>query len=74
MEPDLNVPGGTGANRFLPTEEETQQSHRFWDTQPVPRMSTLITKEGQGDQGPIDPPKTVEEVRQKPYSLPDALE
>jgi hypothetical protein len=25
----------------------------------------------QGEDGPIDKPKTVEEVRQEPYNLPD---
>lgn len=74
MEPDENKSEGTSSNTFFPSVDEVKQSHRFWDTQPVPRMSTLITKEEQIEQGPIDPLKTVEEVRQTPFNLPDSLE
>ncbi|OMJ69141.1 hypothetical protein SteCoe_33220 [Stentor coeruleus] len=74
MESEETKNEGTSNNKFFPTSEEVKQSHRFWDTQPVPKMSTLITKEEKVEQGPIDPIKTVEEVRQTPYNLPDSLE
>lgn len=74
MEPEEKQREFPNANVFLPSDKDVQQSHRFWDTQPVPRMSTLITKEEQVDQGPLDPPKTVEQVRQTPYNLLEGLE
>lgn len=40
-------------------------AHRFWDTQPVPKLGEEVTH-----HGPIDPPKTVEEIRKEPYGLP----
>ena len=74
MDPEESKLVGTSANIFSPSEEDVSQSHRFWDTQPVPRMSTLIKKEDEIEQGPIDPLKTPEEVRQTPYNLPESLE
>ena len=74
MEPEDKKEEGTSHNMFEPSVEEVKQSHKFWDTQPVPRLSTLITKEEQIEQGPLDPIKTVNEVRQAAYNLPEALE
>lgn len=74
MEPEDQKDEGTRNNKFFPTSEEVKQAHRFWDTQPVPKMSTLITKEEKVEQGPIDPIKTVDQVRQTPLNLPESLE
>lgn len=73
MESEKEEPG-TSQNKFVPSEEEVKAAHRFWDTQPMPKLSTLITKDEQSQQGPVDAPKTVEEVRQTPYALPAAFE
>lgn len=45
--------------------EAKLKNYAFWDTQPVPKLNEKI--EG---CGPIDPAKTVEEIRSEPYSLP----
>lgn len=45
--------------------------HQFWDTQPVPKFSESTDV---CDSGPIDPPKSVSEVRNEPYLLPSAFE
>lgn len=65
---------GTGHHEFTASEEEKKKTHKFWDTQPVPRMAQLITKTQQIQQGAIDPPKTANEVREAPLKLPAALE
>jgi len=38
--------------------------HAFWDTQPVPKLDDKVE-----ENGPIDPPKTVAEIRNEPLSL-----
>ncbi len=58
---------------------------QFWKTQPVPQ--TLLQGQSAGavinptpagadaePEGPIDPPKTVQEVRTEPLKLPDGYE
>lgn len=47
----------------------TERAHPFWDTQPVPSMSSEFTQ----DSGPIDEVKKPEEVRDEPYPLPAAF-
>eukprot|EP00003_Mantamonas_plastica_P028799 TRINITY_DN668_c0_g2_i1.p1 TRINITY_DN668_c0_g2~~TRINITY_DN668_c0_g2_i1.p1 ORF type:complete len:416 (+),score=150.46 TRINITY_DN668_c0_g2_i1:690-1937(+) len=47
------------------TEKELMAKHKFWDTQPVPSLRERVE-----ELGPIDEPKTVEDVRQNPYNLP----
>ena len=44
---------------------EKPKGHKFWDTQPVPKMNEAVKTEGM-----VDRAKTVEEVRQTPYNLP----
>mmetsp|Transcript_22097 Transcript_22097/g.21803 ORF Transcript_22097/g.21803 Transcript_22097/m.21803 type:complete len:413 (+) Transcript_22097:19-1257(+) len=73
MESEKEEPK-TSQHRFMPNEEETKATHRFWDTQPMPRLSTLITKDESSQHGPVDDPKTVADVRQTPYPLPVAFE
>ncbi|KAI0320750.1 N-myristoyl transferase [Amylostereum chailletii] len=44
--------------------------HKFWATQPVPHYDDAPTEE----DGPIEPSKPREEVRQEPYPLPKDFE
>ena len=44
------------------------KEHKFWDTQPVPKMGEQIK-----DHGPIET-KTVAEVQAEPYPLPAGFE
>jgi len=46
-------------------------NHTFWDTQPVPKFTE---PDVEIKSGPIDPPKTVSDVKKEPYSLPAAYE
>jgi glycylpeptide N-tetradecanoyltransferase len=49
--------------------------HEFWDTQPVPPMNDETTlSKTKIKAGPIDPEKTVDEIRADPYDLPAAFE
>eukprot|EP00798_Chlamydomonas_sp_ICE-L_P010418 gene10418-8368_t len=43
----------------------------FWETQPVAQFSDEAIPV---EDGPIDKPKTVDEVKQEPYALPDSFE
>lgn len=53
------------------SRRQADRPHPFWDTQPVPAMSSANFQES----GPIDEAvKTVEDVRQEPYQLPDAFD
>jgi len=45
--------------------------HTFWDTQPVPKFSEAMEEI---KSGPIDPPKTVADIKKEPYALPSAYE
>jgi len=51
-------------------KDKKPKSHKFWDTQPVPKIDqgTVTT------EGAIDREKTVEEVRKEPYGLPRGFE
>ncbi|OLQ11509.1 Glycylpeptide N-tetradecanoyltransferase 1 [Symbiodinium microadriaticum] len=56
-----------------PCEESrrhTAREHPFWDTQPVPSMSSEYDQ----DAGPLDELKTVDDVRPEPYPLPGQFE
>ncbi|PNW81548.1 hypothetical protein CHLRE_06g251100v5 [Chlamydomonas reinhardtii] len=50
---------------------QAKDRYAFWETQPVAQFT-----EGSepAEDGPIDKPKTVQDVRQEPYSLPDSFE
>lgn len=50
------------------TEEALHKSYQFWSTQPVPKMDEKIVA-----NEPIEPPKTTEEIRSEPYTLPDGF-
>jgi len=48
---------------------DAKDSHKFWDTQPVPKLSENIN-----DAGPIDANVDVSSVRQEPYNMPGGFE
>lgn len=52
------------------SRRSTERQHTFWDTQPVPSMSSEYAT----DAGPIDEVKTPDDVRADPYPLPGAYE
>ncbi|TMW62102.1 hypothetical protein Poli38472_009595 [Pythium oligandrum] len=47
----------------------TQQDFKFWKTQPVPAIDEFPS-----EHGPIDAPKTVDDVRKEPYAMPAGFE
>lgn len=47
-------------------------SHAFWETQPVMQFSEAGDQKV--DAGPIEPPRTLDDVRQQPYNLPNGFE
>ncbi|XP_063395087.1 glycylpeptide N-tetradecanoyltransferase 2-like [Cydia fagiglandana] len=50
------------------TEEALHKSYQFWSTQPVPKMDEKIVS-----NEPIEPPKSPEDIRAEPYTLPDGF-
>ncbi|KAJ3092230.1 Glycylpeptide N-tetradecanoyltransferase 2 [Quaeritorhiza haematococci] len=48
---------------------KTMEDYKFWKTQPVPKTDEIIL-----ENGPIEPDKAPEEVRQEPYPLPKDFE
>lgn len=59
------APGAARAAAQAPKE------HRFWSTQPVPKVEDDVSPDHPPQQhGPIDGPKTVADVRQEPYNMP----
>ena len=51
------------------------KDHKFWETQPVAQLKPELDKIGpDGEEGPIDDPMTVADVKKEGYSLPDAFE
>ncbi|KAG2486222.1 hypothetical protein HYH03_015184 [Edaphochlamys debaryana] len=52
-------------------KRQIKEKYAFWGTQPVAQFSEAG---GEAPEGPIDVPKTVAEVRQEPYTLPDSFE
>eukprot|EP00475_Leptophrys_vorax_P023998 TRINITY_DN33042_c0_g2_i1.p1 TRINITY_DN33042_c0_g2~~TRINITY_DN33042_c0_g2_i1.p1 ORF type:complete len:460 (-),score=124.05 TRINITY_DN33042_c0_g2_i1:112-1491(-) len=52
--------------------DPTKVPHAFWDSQPVPKFDQAIA--AADPQGPIDPEKTVDEIKKKPYKLPAQFE
>lgn len=47
-----------------------KQEWKFWQTQPVPTIGTKIDT---SNIGPIEPNKTIDDLRQEPYKLPDGF-
>jgi len=52
------------------SRRNTERPHVFWDTQPVPAISSEYSH----DNSPIDEVKTVDDVRAEPYPLPGQFE
>jgi glycylpeptide N-tetradecanoyltransferase len=46
--------------------DKIKENYKFWDTQPVPKITSLDTSE----VGPIDNENDIEKERQEPYKLP----
>eukprot|EP01056_Protomagalhaensia_sp_Gyna25_P001473 Protomagalhaensia_sp_Gyna_25__1472@NODE_174_length_4646_cov_70_358585_g136_i0_p2_GENE_NODE_174_length_4646_cov_70_358585_g136_i0NODE_174_length_4646_cov_70_358585_g136_i0_p2_ORF_typecomplete_len419_score78_06NMT/PF01233_19/1_1e65NMT/PF01233_19/8_5NMT_C/PF02799_15/2_5e57Acetyltransf_9/PF13527_7/3_3e09Acetyltransf_9/PF13527_7/7_3e03Acetyltransf_10/PF13673_7/0_013Acetyltransf_1/PF00583_25/0_15Acetyltransf_7/PF13508_7/0_38Acetyltransf_7/PF13508_7/4_4e03_NODE_174_length_4646_cov_70_358585_g136_i03196 len=53
----------------VPAGEESK-IHRFWDSQPVPKVTDLPAIES----GPVDEPKTVDQISVVPLTLPPPFE
>ncbi len=61
------------SNRNAPKNEDelgTKSEWKFWETQPVPQLGAQIPK---GVNEPIQPNKTLDEIKKEPYSLPDSF-
>ncbi|CAK0889561.1 unnamed protein product, partial [Prorocentrum cordatum] len=52
------------------SRRQQDRQHAFWDTQPVPSMSSEYSSEA----GPIDELKKPDDVRDDPYPLPAQFE
>lgn len=82
MEASKRITAGAGAASPAPAPATSAESttgrgssgpastgHAFWDTQPVPKLSDVVTQ-----HGPIDADKPLSEIRPDPYPLPDGFE
>ncbi|CAK0785601.1 glycylpeptide N-tetradecanoyltransferase [Coccomyxa viridis] len=52
---------------------ERKKTYAFWETQPVAQFNDSVSTSGSAEDGPIDAPKTVADVRQEPYNLPESF-
>lgn len=59
--------GGTSAPKS--EEEAARKQYKFWETQPVPKITEKVE-----EKGPIEPDKAPEEVRRESYNLPREFE
>mmetsp|Transcript_16506 Transcript_16506/g.22904 ORF Transcript_16506/g.22904 Transcript_16506/m.22904 type:complete len:427 (-) Transcript_16506:85-1365(-) len=50
-------------------DDDPNKPHEFWDTQPVPKLNEEVEEDG-----PIDKPKTVDDIQKEPYNLPSGFE
>ncbi|CAF1154022.1 unnamed protein product [Rotaria sordida] len=60
-------------NVYAPKYDEkaaSRQEWKFWQTQPVPTIGTKIDT---SNIGPIESNKSIDELRQEPYKLPDGF-
>jgi glycylpeptide N-tetradecanoyltransferase len=46
--------------------DQVKENYKFWDTQPVPKITSLDTNE----VGPLDTENDIEKEKQEPYKLP----
>jgi len=53
----------------VPAPGRHDKEHIFWNTQPVPKLNEVISDEN----GPIDAEKTVAEVKQDPFQMPNGF-
>ena len=68
----LNVAMGRGGSAAA--AEELDKSHKFWSTQPVPRMAAPSAGAPAQLHGPLEPLKSPEEVKDAPLPLPKSFE
>ncbi len=61
---------GTAAQTPVVPDHAKAVAHKFWDTQPMKKLSEKVIDE----YGPIDDIKTPDQVRQEPYALPKGFE
>ncbi|KAK9917820.1 hypothetical protein WJX75_008609 [Coccomyxa subellipsoidea] len=54
--------------------DETKKTYAFWETQPVAQFTEDTSTSQTLQEGPIDAPKTIADVRQEPYNLPAGFE
>uniref|UniRef100_A0A7S0WW22 Glycylpeptide N-tetradecanoyltransferase n=1 Tax=Chlamydomonas leiostraca TaxID=1034604 RepID=A0A7S0WW22_9CHLO len=52
-------------------KKRAKEHYQFWETQPVVQFNEATQ---QLEDGPIDKPKTVDEVKAEPYTLPESFE
>ena len=57
--------------REMPNPEA---AHKFWDTQPVPKLTTSMDDIMQAGTGSIEGDRTLADVQQEPYKIPSAYE
>mmetsp|Transcript_16098 Transcript_16098/g.34830 ORF Transcript_16098/g.34830 Transcript_16098/m.34830 type:complete len:429 (-) Transcript_16098:795-2081(-) len=57
---------------YVDLKRKAKDKYAFWETQPVAQFKD--EREQQFQEGPIDTEKTVADVKQEPYSLPDSFE
>lgn len=63
----LAAAGSSRAGTSAPKSEEeaVKKQYKFWETQPVPKISETVE-----EKGPIEPNKAPEEVKRESYNLP----
>eukprot|EP01084_Bolivina_argentea_P291429 500876_1 len=57
---------------LLQNQQQTNEGHKFWDTQPVPKLFGDGDEAGKGTNGPIEV-GSVDEVRATTYPLPQGF-
>nr|BCL66117.1 N-myristoyl transferase [Volvox africanus] len=71
MDDRQSSSGEPGKDRFqVDYKRQAKEKYAFWETQPVAQFSGS----SEGDEGPIDALKKVEDVLAEPYSLPESFE
>lgn len=50
--------------------QDNDREHKFWNTQPVPRLKDVFG----GDSGPLDQNTDIASVKQEPYNMPAGFE
>jgi len=63
----------TAVSSFEKKKEEMMKPHKFWDTQPMPKFRENYDV-NDIKEGPIDKPKTPEDISAEPYKLPASFE
>ena len=65
--------GKRGMKGPAAAEAAKNKSHKFWDTQPVPKLSEDLS-ELEGTGGPVHPLKTPDDISPDPLKLPGGFE